>query len=40
MLAVSVSVGQSRLWRDESKTIGMCVKGGGILLAKNRSEIA
>ncbi len=28
MLAVSVSVGQSRSWRDESKTIGMCVKGG------------
>ncbi len=28
MLAVSVSIGQSRSWRDESKTIGMCVKGG------------
>ncbi|MBS3817198.1 MAG: hypothetical protein KGY76_06515 [Candidatus Thermoplasmatota archaeon] len=28
MLAVSVSISQSRSWRDESKTIGMCVKGG------------
>ncbi len=28
MLAVSVSIGQSRSWRDESKTLGMCVKGG------------
>ncbi|MEF8874307.1 MAG: hypothetical protein V5A88_06515, partial [Candidatus Thermoplasmatota archaeon] len=28
MLAVSVSISQSRSWRDENKTIGMCVKGG------------
>ncbi len=28
MLAVTLSIGQSRSWRDESKTIGMCVKGG------------
>ncbi|MEF8875011.1 MAG: hypothetical protein V5A88_10160 [Candidatus Thermoplasmatota archaeon] len=28
MLAVSVSISQSRSWLDENKTIGMCVKGG------------
>ncbi len=27
MFAISVSIGQSRSWRDESKTLGMCVKG-------------